>query len=293
VPGSGSAGPGLIWLNGTYVPADQARISPLARGFLYGDGAFETMRAERGTTLRLARHLERLHAGLESLRISLEPGAEPPWASLIEELLSRNGLSKRSASVKVVVTRGVVTGLGLPDARRPTVVVTADAYDPPSSERYREGWALHIVSAGAPSAISRQKTLNYLRMLSARQEALDAGADEALLVDGNGLVIETAAASVLALTESGWVAPAHPLQLPSITLRAVQELVEDGGNAVARRAVPLTELKTCRAIWVLNSLIGIMPATAVGKARLPELQARLAEELRGRLFGEEPGPPGI
>jgi branched-chain amino acid aminotransferase/para-aminobenzoate synthetase component 1 len=274
----------VVWLNDGFLSLEDARISPMDRGFLYGDGLFETMRAQDGRALRLARHLERLRAGLASLRIRLEGVSESAWAPIITALLVKNGLAGRVASVKAVVSRGAARGIGLPEASTPTVLLAAEAYEPPPPAAFRKGWQLHGTAAGHAPGIARHKTLNYLRMLAARQEAMDAGADEALLVDTEGFVIETAAGSVLALTRDGWVRPAHDGQLTGITVETVTRMLENRGHRVVPRRMPLAELKACRAAWVLNSLIGIMPVRCIDDIPLPETAVDMSDELRRELF---------
>jgi branched-chain amino acid aminotransferase/para-aminobenzoate synthetase component 1 len=275
----------VVWLNEGFLSSELARISPLDRGMLYGDGLFETMRAQEGKALRLPLYVARLQRGLAFLRISAGGLTEAELAPVIGALLMKNGLARRSASVKIVVSRGEAAGHGLPVATRPTVLVLADAYDPPPSSTYREGWRLSVTPSDGAGTIGGYKTLSYLRLLAARQAAVDAGADEALLVDGEGGVVETAAGSILALTRDGWVSPEHPAQLAGITVQTVAGFLERKGNAVRRRRVLLSELEAAKAVWVLGSLAGIMPVRSIGAVRITETHSELAEELRGELFG--------
>jgi branched-chain amino acid aminotransferase len=273
-----------VWLDAGFIAETDARISPLDRGFLYGDGLFETMRAEDGKVLRLDLHLRRLGAGLEALRIRLNGVQEETWAPITNALLVKNGLGRRTASVKAVVSRGIVGGLGFPAAEKPTLLIRAEGYEPPAPEVYARGWSLHVTAGGFPHATARHKSLSYLRLLAARQEAVDAGAEEALLVDPEGLVVETAAGSILALTQGGWVRTSHPGQLAGITAGVVAGLLEGRGPGAAVRPMHLRELTAARAVWVLNSLMGIMPVRSIDSAALPETAADLAALLRTQLF---------
>ena len=274
----------VVWLNDGFISSALARISPFDRGMLFGDGLFETMRAQEGKALRLPLHLARLRRGLDFLRIRVEGLTEASFAPIIGALLVKNGLARRPASVKIVVSRGEAAGHGLPAPEHPTVLVLAEAYEPPPRSVYHAGWRLAVTPSDGAGTIGAYKTLSYLRLLAARQAARDAGADEALLVDADGAVVETAAGSVLALTGDGWVRPDHPAQLAGITVETVVGLLDRRGQPVRRRRLPLSELLAARAAWVLGSLVGIMPAAFVGDARLAETQADLAEALRGELF---------
>ena len=124
-----NSGRTTIWLNGHFTPLDEARISPLDRGFLYGDGLFETIRAEKGKILYLRMHLDRLGASLSELRIAIDP--MPDWSPILNRLLRENGLAPGIAAIKIIVTRGISPSLGLPAPEKPTVCVIAGPYDPP------------------------------------------------------------------------------------------------------------------------------------------------------------------
>ncbi|MBI4798112.1 MAG: aminotransferase class IV [Desulfarculus sp.] len=169
----------VLWLNGAFTPLGQAAVSPLDRGLLYGDGLFETLRAQEGRALFLDEHLARLRASARFLNIPL--AGEPAWPAVMAELLARNGLHQGLARVKIVLTRGAEAALGLPAATQPTLMVTAQAYTPPTPQAYGAGWRLHTFTQGAAPALAGHKTLNYLYYLWARQAAGQAGADAATI----------------------------------------------------------------------------------------------------------------
>jgi branched-chain amino acid aminotransferase len=276
----------VVYCNGRFSPLAEARISPLDRGFLYGDGIFTTMRAEQGHVLYLNDHLERLRQSLSEMRLPVPLTVD--WGSTLAGLLRRNRLENQVASVKVVVTRGRVGALGLPDTGQATVVIYARRYEPPAPSRHRTGYRLHVFRDGFSPPMSRLKSLNYLYHLTARQAALDAGADEAVILDVHGRLTETAAGSLLLKTAGEWWTPHSVYQLPGIALRHASKILEEAGFIVARRPADVADLFSADTVWVLNSLMGVMPVSHVDQrlvaAPAPEEAARLRAQLfaRGR-----------
>ena len=127
----------VIWLNGSFTTLKDARISPLDRGFLYGDGLFETLRADKGEIFFLPDHLDRLRKSAAELRLPELPRIN--WDKVLKELLRRNDLARAIARVKIILTRGIISGLGLPPSSKPTLCLTAEPYSPPGRKRYSEG----------------------------------------------------------------------------------------------------------------------------------------------------------
>lgn len=272
----------IVWLNGRFLPAREAAISPLDRGFLYGDGVFETLRSENGSVLYVDEHLQRLHHSLDDLRITLE--SRPDWEALFSELIDRNNLSKEVASVKIIVTRGICQGLGLPDSSTPTVCLAAQKYHVPENETYQKGWRLEVFRSGFSPPLAKHKSLNYLYFLTARQAALDAGADEALILDPYGKITETAAGSILARTGGKWWTPANDYQLPGITVKQVSLMLATSGEQVERRPSSLEEIFAADTVWILNSMLGIMPVLEISGHRVRDPADVAAFKLREELF---------
>ncbi|MGC9196712.1 MAG: aminotransferase class IV [Syntrophobacteraceae bacterium] len=270
-----------VWLNGRFLPMDEARISPMDRGFIYGDGFFETIRAQEGKILWPRLHLERLEASLCEFCITLSP--VPDWEAIARRLLDENGLSDQIAAIKIIVTRGVSTRLGLPEATAPTVFVTAVSYDPPVG-LYEQGCKLHICREGFASPLAGFKALNYLYNLRARQLALDAGCDMAILLDPQGRVTETCTGSLLAHTDNLWWTPESPFQLPGTGIRTLASLMEKAGMAIRARAAGPEDFCLADTVWVLNSMIGIMPVAQIDGKPVPKLCAGQAAYWRQRLF---------
>lgn len=273
-----------VYLNGRFLAVEEACISPLDRGFLYGDGVFTTMRAEQGEVLYLPEHLERVHQSLQELR--LNPLLPPDWQETLGELLRRNGLEAQIASLKMVISRGCSVLPGLAPSRRSTVVIYARQYALPQSAVCRQGYRLQISREGFAPPLSRLKSLNYLYCLAARQAALDEGADDAVLLDVQGKVTETTTGSLLLRTHGHWWTPDSPFQLPGITLRGVVKILEEEGHGVERRAAWEADLFSAGTIWVLNSLMGIMPVSQLDRHSVAEPAWEEACRLRDRFFAQ-------
>ncbi len=237
----------FVWLNDDLVPVDQARVSVNDRGFQYGDGFFETVRAEGGKVYFLTEHLARLEASAAAFRLPFP--RDLPWAERLSRLLAANGLDRSPARVKILLSRGVAGGLGLPAAGQPTLVMWARPYEPPPPPEYAAGWPAVIFPERRTTMIGRHKSLNYLFYLAARQYALDRGAREAIILEADGLVSEGAATSLVYLSQGRYCTPAAASALPGVTVAALS-------RALAREGLLLTEVPTTTG------------ATASGRRRL-------------------------
>ncbi len=278
----------IIWLNGSFMPLGKACISPLDRGFLYGDGVFETMRAEEGRILCLEAHLARLRRTLSALRIASNDGSN--WGNAARELLDRNRLLEDSAAVKILVTRGVTDSPGLPAPRHPTVCITVRKYSPPSRDVYRRGWRLHVFRDGFSPPLAHHKTLNYLYFLQARQAALQANADEAVVLDPFGRVTETSAGSLLARTGGSWWIPSSPHKLPGVTVGYISELFRLSGMPVHDKECRPSDFEKAETVWVVNSLMGIMPVREIDDIHLPQPAEEDASFWRSAYLGKVDHP---
>lgn len=272
----------VVWLNGEFLPLAQARVSPLDRGFLYGDGLFETLRAQDGRLPHLEDHLARL--AFSAWDLNLAPLPDQDWPAILGQLLRLNQLEQGAARLKIVLSRGEAPGLGLPRPGQPTCLALAQAYAPPSPEQYAKGWRLATLEQGFAPPLARHKSLCYLFYLQARQAALEAGADEALILGPRGEVCEGAASSLLAHDGHTWLAPLSPWRLRGVTLGVLRQALARRGQSVSDRAMTLGQLRQARTVWALNSLMGVMPVASLDGQALPQLQAELAAEMRTEIL---------
>ncbi|SFM85147.1 aminotransferase class IV [Thermodesulforhabdus norvegica] len=280
----------IVWWNGRFEHVNAVRISPLDRGLQYGDGLFETVRVEKGRALFLEEHLNRLAKSLEELRINPNLPELRTFldayetAHIVHDLIRRNGLEDRICRLKIIVTRGVADGLGLPEATAPTVIMMVFPYNPPNPEEYEVGWKAITLRHIFTPFCARYKTLNYLVFLMAREEARRRGAQEALLVDREEHLAEGAASSLLAFKDGFWIEPVTSWKLPGVTIAKVIEFLKEMGEKVSKMRFSVEDLRKCDTLWITNSMIGVMPLSSVDDRKLPDLKAGLAEVVRNRLF---------
>ncbi len=268
----------IVFLNGKFVPEEQAVVSVFDRSFLYGDGLFETMMVCNGKPFRWMQHLERLQRGAEFLKIKL-PFPPPALRSFADELISKNQMP--DALLRLTLSRGVgVRGYSPKGADRPTLVMSlhpAPKVEAAGSER----WNLMTASARLPAgeALAQFKTCNKLAQILARAEADAAGADEALLLNTDGFVVEGATSNLFWIEgETVCTPPLVSGILAGVTRAVVLELC--GSLKFETREANITPagLRQSQGAFISLSSLGVVAVESLGGARFP--RAALIEELR-------------
>jgi aminodeoxychorismate lyase len=246
-----------IFLNGHFVPEAEAVIPVNDRGFMYGDGLFETVRVVNGRPFRLAQHLERMTRGADFLKIK-PPFAPKELQQFAEQLIEQNQMPE--AILRVTLTRGPGERGYTPKTEgKPTVVMTLHAA-PPSETAVH--WSLitssfHVLAA---DPLSSFKTLNKLTHVMARSEAVEKGADEALLINTNGEVAETASGNLFwVYNDKICTTPTGRGVLPGITRAVVLEICQALGLLTNKRVIKPEALRNSEGIFVTQSALGIVP----------------------------------
>jgi branched-chain amino acid aminotransferase len=232
----------LFSLNGQIVPEAQAVVPVTDRGFLYGDGLFESLHAYGPAVFRLGDHLDRLATGAEALFFENVPARRTLTAWINRAVVAAEF---PEAKVRLTVTRG--SGSGGPALKglgRPNTVIVVTRYARPSAATLARGASAIIASfrRQETAVTARLKTLNYLEQILARREADLAGADEALLLNNAGMLCE-GSASNLALVREGTLLVPDPERagaLPGIALKT---------TLAAARKLRLPVRLTCLSPW--------------------------------------------
>jgi D-alanine transaminase len=231
----------IVYLNGAYLPKDEAHISPDDRGFLLADGVYEVTPIYLGAPFCMEEHLERLARGLSWMRIDYDVA---PLEEVHRRLVAENGLQDApTAMVYLQITRGAAprTHYFPKEPVPPTVYAFARAWDRPTPERWERGFSAALVPDRRWSRVD-VKTICLLPNPLTFQDALEAGADDALLVR-DGVAIEGAHMNFWGVFDG--VAATHPKTnyiLPGITRGVVLEVARDNGIPVEERPIQVEEL---------------------------------------------------
>ena len=246
----------LIFLNGQFVPEERAVVSVFDRGFLYGDGLFETMRVFKGKPFRWAQHLERLERGAEFLKIKM-PFPPEALRGFARELIAKNEMPE--ALLRVTLSRGVgVRGYSPKGADSPTMVMSLHA-GPEAGAPPR--WTLITSSHRLPAkeALAQFKTCNKLPQILARAEADAAGADEALLLNTDGFVVEGASSNLFWIERGAIYTPRLAAGiLPGVTRSVVLEICRALAMETRETEISCEQLRRVDGVFVSLSSFGIV-----------------------------------
>ena len=273
----------LVFLNGEFVPEDRAVVSVFDRSFLYGDGLFETLCIVNGKPFRWAQHMERLRSGADFLGIKIPLGGQA-LEKFAAELIAKNQMP--NALLRLTLSRGVgLRGYSPKGADKPTLVMTLHPA-PEAAGIGSAGWKLITASFRLPAGetLSHFKTANKLAQVLARAEADAVGADESLLLNTDGFVVE-GASSNLFWVQSGAVCtpPMTSGVLAGVTRATVIELCHELALPAREIAVTPEVLRQVEGVFLTLSSLGVMAAGELDG--LPLRQSPLVEKL-GHAYGE-------
>lgn len=245
------------FLNGRILPLAEANVSVLDRGFLYGDGLFETMRVRGGKLFRWEAHLGRLKAGAAALRIDVPfPGND--LARFAADLTQRNG--HLDGILRLTVSRGEgPRGYSPRGASQPVVVMTTHAMPAtnPTALQWRLITSSYRVLSGSP--LAQLKTCNKLAQVMARAEADDRGADEAILLNEMGDIAECSSSNLFWVEdETVCTTPLSNGVLPGVTRAVVLELAGELGLGTREESVIPEALQQSQGVFVSLSTLGIV-----------------------------------
>lgn len=254
-----------VFLNGSFVDVQDAKVSVFDHGLLYGDGVFEGIRSYNRRVFRLDEHIDRLYEGAHSIRLKI-PISKETFKGHILETLRVNNLD--DAYIRVVVTRGV-GDLGL-DPRKcasPTMFVITDKIALYPETFYEKGLPITIAETRRNHPITldpRIKSLNYLNNILARIEATDAGVEEALMLSLDGYVVECSGDNIFIVKGGNLLTPPSELgALEGVTQDAVIELAKRKGMETEYKKMKPEEIFEAEECFLTGTAAEIVPVVRI------------------------------
>lgn len=277
-----------VFLNGEFTPCENAHVHIYDHGFLYGDGAFEGIRAYNGRAYKLREHIDRLYRSLRSLWIEL-PYPMEEFVANVEKLVEMNQVS--SGYIRVTVTRGIALGLDPKNVKtQPTVVISTDKLALYPESAYENGLEVVTVATrvASPQVLEpRIKSLGkYLCNIQAKIEANQVGAGEGLMLTEDGYVAECTGDNVFFAKNGVVHTPAAFLGiLEGITRATVMELLAGMGIQVVEDVFTRFDLYTADESFLTGTAAEVIPMVKlddrlIGDGRPGPITRQLISEFR-------------
>lgn len=257
----------IAYLNGEYLPLEEARISPLDRGFLFGDGIYEVIPYYAGKPVGLVAHIERMIDGLAAVEIQSKTTLDQ-WSTLLNDLISRNGGAEKNLGVYVHVSRGadVKRFHAYPENVEPTVFCfTFDIKDPEPVDRT----AVHAYTVTTAQDLRWRrchiKSTALLGNVMHFQQGYASGNSECLLYNDKNELTEGSSVNAYIVKDGVVITPIQDNQiLPGITRRIIiDSLKEEGSIKVEERTVTMDEVYAADEVWISSSSKEIAPVTQI------------------------------
>ena len=247
----------IVFLNGQFLPSNKATVSIFDRGFLYGDGLFETLRSYKGKPFALGLHLQRLCEGCRTIGIPLKLNKKYLF-QCIYKLLKSNGLLKTDAYIRLTVTRGVDYGSLAPFAlSKPTVAIIVKPLHEKIGQYQQKG--IRAIFLNNRRSLPHIKSLNLLLNITGMMEAHKRKAQEGIFTDGNKILEGTITNIFISDGNGIKTPPVSDGILPGITRRLVIEIAKRERIKVTEASLTKGELKSCREAFLTNSIMEIAP----------------------------------
>ena len=257
----------LVYVDGSYYPKSQAKISVFDHGLLYGDGIFEGIRAYNGSVFKLKEHIDRLYRSAHMIMLEM-PMAKEQMIQAVLETLRKNSL--KDSYIRLIVTRGVGDlGLNPKKCAKPTTIIITDTITLHKVEAKEKGVTamLSWVKRDPVDATSHEiKSLNYLNSILAKIEANIAGVDEAICLDKNGFICEGVAENIFMVkNDKLFTPPSYTGALQGITAEEVMRLARRLGYDVEEKNITPYELFNAEEAFFTGTAAEIIPVREINK----------------------------
>ena len=251
----------IVFLNGSFLPIEEAKVPFMDRGFMFGDGVYEGVGVLDGRLIDNEAHLERLERSLNEVRIP-NPYTRAEWTAFQEEIARRNGMSE--GFIYFQVTRGVAErDFFFPEGAKPTVAMFTQAKAIADAPAARTGIAVVTV----PDLRWERRDIKAISLLAqvlAKQAAKEAGAQEAWMVE-EGFITEGGSSSAFIITKAGSIVvrPLSNAILPGITRKSLLRLSKEDGIVLEERRFTVAEAYDAAEAFLTSASNFVLPVVSI------------------------------
>lgn len=278
----------IIYLNGKYVPKEQAVVSVFDHGLLYGDGIFEGIRAYHNRVFKMEEHIDRLYESAKSIMLNIGMSKDE-MTEMVLETLRKNDL--REGYIRLLVTRGV-GDLGLDPNKCPkasVICIAADIQLYPA-ELYQKGLKINTVATrrNISEAVNpRIKSLNYMNNILAKIEAVQMGCAEALMLNNDGYVAEATGDNVFLVKNGTLLTPPSSVgALEGVTRNTVMELARKKGLEVKEALLTRHDVYNADECFLTGSAAEVIPVVSVDGRQINDGTPGETTKMLNADFGE-------
>jgi branched-chain amino acid aminotransferase len=255
----------IIYIDGKFYPEEEAKISVFDHGLLYGDGVFEGIRAYEGRVFKLEEHLRRLEDSAKAILLKIPLDRDEMRAAVLETC-KRNKM--KAGYLRLVVTRGKgYLGLSPDRCKKPTIIIIASELELYPEKYYREGLRVVTVPTwrNSPAALDPAiKSLNYLNNILAKIEGQQAGAQEVILLNPQGMVAECSGDNIFLIRDQVLITPKLSSgALNGITRNTVLEIAQEAGWRTREDDVRRYDLFTAEEMFLTGTGAEVIPVVEV------------------------------
>jgi D-amino acid aminotransferase len=258
----------FCYLSGRYVETDKAMISALDRGFLFGEGLFETWRTYRGLPFALREHVQRMARSAKSLKIPFDAGAD--WKGRTIELARRNRMTDCGGAIRLTITAGSGEVTLVPTAlKKPTQLMLFRPLEPGLAEARAGGVGVHLMDfgSGVSESFRNLKTLNYLPAVRGKVEARKRGCFESLYRLKDGTVLEGTTSNFFVVKDGKLhTTPVDDGILPGVTRALVLKVASRVAPVIERR-LHVDDLLEADELFLTSSTIEVVPIIRIDKRK--------------------------
>ncbi len=272
----------IIYLNGEYVPEEEAKVSVFDHGFLYGDGIFEGIRAYSGNVFRLKEHIDRLYDSAKSIMLFI-PMSKEEMIKIVVETVRKNQL--KDAYIRLIVSRGKGDlSLDPLSCSKPQIIIIASVIKLFSDELRERGLKIITVPTrrNTPDALNPKiKSLNYLNNILVKIEANQAGVGEALMLNSDGYVSEGSGDNIFIIKKGRiYTPPGYIGALEGITRQAIIDIAKRKGYEVYEQPFTRHDVYIADEVFLTGTAAELIAVTEIDGRVIGEgLQGEITKDL--------------